>query len=175
MTPSESSDRASESCALRAYHRILTSIARRQLGESDAEDIVAEAFLCWFEQTEVAASVECPKAYLIAITKNLVRGEIRRRVRHKRLYEPLDACAKESVSPENASATAALRELSGIFSRLAELDSKAFVLRRVEGHGVSDVADALGVSEATIQRKVASTRRFLRHSAARSAVLSDFL
>lgn len=160
---------------LRGYYRALTALVSRQLGGDDVEDIVAETFLRFLERASGATELESPRAYLLSIAKNLVYGEIRRRIRQRRVFEPLDLSADESPSTESAEARAALLELENLLTRLGDLDRNAFLLRKVDGYELEQIADRLGISRSTTQRRVASAGEFLRRSASRSALLSEFV
>ncbi len=169
------SAKPSETQKLRDDHRALTALVARQLGGSEVEDIVAEAFLRFLERNTEANELESPRAYLLSIARNLVYGEIRRRIRQRRVFEPFDPSEDESVGPESPAACAAVLEVESILARLSELDRRAFILRKVEGFELEQIAETLGISRSTTQRRVASAGEFLRRSASRSALLSEFV
>lgn len=175
LSDGPTSPETAEAAELRRLHRALTSLVARQLGGSEVDDIVGEAFLRLLERSPEARALECPHAYLLSIAKNLVYGEIRRRVRERKVLEPANPDEDESLGTENPAARAAMFELESLLGRLSELDRRAFVLRKIEGFELEQIAAVLGISRSTTQRRVASASQFLRRSASRSALLSDFL
>jgi len=104
-----------------------------------------------------------------------VRAEIRRRTRLRRAFGARDGSVDEARSVDDPAARAALIELGGILARMGESERRAYLLRVVGDLGLDAVADALGLSRSTAQRRISAASTFLRKSAARNALLSEYV
>lgn len=166
-----------QALAFERYRAAVTSLVRRQFrGQpDDVDDIVAEAFLRFLERASRVRRAESLRAYLLSITQNTVRAEIRRRTRLRRAFGARDGSVDEARSVDDPAARAALIELGGILARMGESERRAYLLRVVGDLGLDAVADALGLSRSTAQRRISAASTFLRKSAARNALLSEYV
>lgn len=141
------------------YSRDVYRFACYLTGSPDqAEDLTAETFLrIWSSPIPVA--MPTVKAYLMAIVRNLVIEEFRRRKKHGEMPEHLP-------SPENLSHRAAAKqELAAVLARLNELPEmeRAALLLRVE-HELSydEIAAVLGIQPTAARVRVHRARTKLR-------------
>jgi RNA polymerase sigma-70 factor (ECF subfamily) len=158
------------------YEGMVRSVIRRVVGSGeDVDDLVIEVFLRFFE---AAARMRCGgnlKGYLGAIALYTARGELRQRRRRRLAFSILAPETSSSAASDDPRARAALEQLRAILLEMRSVDRDAFVLRRIEGFGLSQVAELLGVSLSTARRRVRSGARFVEKRAARSALLSEYV
>ncbi|HJY16044.1 MAG TPA: sigma-70 family RNA polymerase sigma factor [Xanthobacteraceae bacterium] len=137
----------------------LIRIAYRMLGSvADAEDVVQEAFLRWFDADR--AAVREPEAYLRRVVTRLCLDQLKS-ARHRRetyigpwLPEPVVETAQDEIDDVTLPLMLALE-------RLSPLERAAFLLHDVFGVGFDEIA-------ATIDRDAAACRQLA--SRARSHV-----
>ena len=121
---------------------------------SDAEDIVAETFVRAWVSTG-AIRMETVKAYLLAIARNLYIERTRQNARTGRLE---DDVATSAHDPEQAAeGRAELRAVMKALQHMPEVDRSA-LLMRARDVSYSDIAGALGISEAAARVKVHRAR-----------------
>lgn len=144
----------------RRYGRYVNGLAFR-LMPSDAEldDLVQDSFVEALTSLDRLADVNAFSGWLGSIVVRTAHKRIRRRRLMERLglrrreEVDFDAFAQMTSSPEAAI------ELRRVHSALDAMDSEeriALVLRRVEGLELSEVAAQMGLSLATVKRRIAS-------------------
>src|SRR5262245_33147949 len=145
--------------AFTAHRQFLFSIAYRMLGSlSEAEDMVQEVWLRW--QTQDAAGIQSPKAWLRSATRRLCIDELRS-ARHQRedhygvsLPEPsiatTDAKPDISVEREN-SLTMAFTLMQ---ETLKPVERAVFLLREVFDYDYAHTAAIVGKAEANCRQIV---------------------
>jgi RNA polymerase sigma-70 factor, ECF subfamily len=153
-------DRWSREALYRRHASDLLGLATRLLGSrGDAEEIVQDAFIAGFERLGTLRDPAALRAWLSQIVVNLARHRLRRG-RMLRLLgldrgaddATLEALAAPGLHPE------ACGELALLDRALARLRADlriAWVLRRVEGLELTEVATACGCSLATVKRRLA--------------------
>jgi RNA polymerase sigma-70 factor, ECF subfamily len=145
------------------YPRIV-GLAYRLLGRHDAaEDIAHDVFV---EALRGFATLRDPRAFdgwIARICVFRVRSHIRRERIMRRLglaSAPIDPDL--IVSPNGAPEVAA--DLRHVYARLQKMppDTRiALVLRRVEGMRVREIAERMGISPATVKRRIEDARKML--------------
>lgn len=135
-------------------HRML----KRAFGpDHEIDDLVQEVFVTLFGRVHTLREPQAIRAFVISITANTIRYELRRRAARRwlRFGEP--------VGVQGAAADLDSREAIGrlyrILDRLGVDDRTVFVLRFLEGLELAEVSQALGVSLATTKRRVARSWR----------------
>jgi RNA polymerase sigma-70 factor (ECF subfamily) len=160
--------RAGEAWAQEALFRrhapMVNGLAFRIMGrDADVDDLVQDAFVIAFSRLH---SIDDPQAFAAWLGSIVVRTAgkvIRRRVLLERLglrrrRDPIDidALAARSAGPDVAA------ELRRIYTRLETLPAEqriAFLLRRVEGMELEEIARATGASLATAKRRIAAAQQ----------------
>jgi RNA polymerase sigma-70 factor (ECF subfamily) len=130
-------------------------VMRRMLGSSaDVEDIVQRTFVVFFERVETLREPSALESFLLGIAVNTARKEIRRRtaLRWLRLLPP-DELPPIAVV-DDVDGREALRRLDDVLDALDCVSRAIFVLRRIEGRELVDVAGITGLSLATVKRKL---------------------
>ena len=161
--------RADESWAkealFRRYTAMVNGMGYRLIGrDSDLEDLVQD---CFTEAWRSLGKLESPQAFgtwLGSIVIRTAHKMLRRRRLSTRLglrrAEPidLDALIAPTAPPDARS------ELIAIYRIVESLNPDArvaFILRRVEGWSLETIAASLGISLATVKRRIADAERRL--------------
>jgi RNA polymerase sigma-70 factor (ECF subfamily) len=149
----------------RRYAPLVNGLAYRLLGrDSDLDDLVQDCFVQALESLERLGDPQAFVAWLQAVvvrtaSKRIRRQQLLRRIGLQRT-EPVDI--GRLVSREAPPDVAA--ELRAIYALIDDLPTQVRVpllLRRVEGHSLDEVAVLVGVSLATVKRRVAQGERYL--------------
>jgi RNA polymerase sigma-70 factor (ECF subfamily) len=149
------------SALFKAYHVPLVRFLTRRLGDRDwAEELAQETFVRALKQDEIASE----RSWLFAVASNLVRDEARREARERKRQEVLRAQAEAESSVEPA-ATSMERAEDRALARqaiemLGERDRDALLMRE-EGLGYEEIAEALGLSVASVGTTLSRARRRL--------------
>jgi len=161
--------RAGESWAQQAlfarHGRMVLGLSQRVLaGREDADDLAQDAFLYALTHLE---TLQNPQAFASWIATIVVRTASKR-LRSRRLLVRLGLRRSEPVDVEAivspAAPADAAAELRHLYRRLAEFPAEervALVLRRVEGFELTEIAERMGLSLATVKRRLASAERRL--------------
>ena len=161
---------AQEALFLR-YARMANGLAFRLLGgEADVDDIVQESFACALDGLPRLREPAAFSSWLGAIVVQAAGRTLRRRRLWARLglraqagdgasegragFEAVAKSAPPDVSVE-------LREIYGVVQRLPTEARLALILHRVEGLTVDQIALQMGLSAATVKRRLAAADRVL--------------
>jgi RNA polymerase sigma-70 factor (ECF subfamily) len=154
-------DRWSRDVLYRRHAHYLLSISIRLLANrSEGEEVVQDTFVVAFTQLRTLRDPAALRAWLGRIAVSLVR----RRLRRERLLRflgldrgfedaSLEVLAAPSLRPDDR---AELALADRVLRRLPAEPRIAWVLRRVEGLPLADVASACNCSLATAKRRVAA-------------------
>ncbi len=159
---------AKEALFRRHVKRVL-ALAHRLMPEEDAEDLAQETFMRAFSALKTLQNPGAFGAWLSQVTVSLVKMKLRKRIWLRRLgfarQEELDpetlmsADAPESVRVE-------LRDLYTAAKKLPDEPRIALILQRVEGLDLAEVAERMGLSIATVKRRVAEAEAILEEVSA---------
>jgi RNA polymerase sigma-70 factor (ECF subfamily) len=158
------------------YSGVIRGTLRRSLGTQDVDDHVQEVFLRFFRHANELRDPTALRSFLIGIAFRVAGTELRRR-RVRRILglsssgevpspiaPPLDAEAREGVV-----------RLYAILDRV-ETDSRLlFTMRYVEGRELTEIAEATGVSLATVKRRISKAGDLVFRMASRDEVLLAYL
>jgi RNA polymerase sigma-70 factor (ECF subfamily) len=141
------------------YGPLVRSIMRRSIGPgNEVEDLVQEVFLRFYRNLGLLRNPGALRSFIFAISFRVAISELRsRRVRKwLRFTEDggLQAPSARCAGPADFEAREAVAGLYTILERLEPKDHMAFVLYYVEGLELTEVAGAVGVSLATIKRRL---------------------
>lgn len=151
-------ERWAQEAIFRRYARMVNALAGRLLGWGpDADDLVQDAFLAAFDSLPRLERPEALKSWLGGIVIRLAHKRLRRRTLLVRLGlrggPPLDVEAL--VSPHAPPDVKA--ELKAVYAVLDQLPAEeriALVLRRIEGMDLDAISEAMGLSLATVKRRL---------------------
>ena len=160
------------------YHRLVHGLLSKTLGpRAEIADLVGDVFVIFFANAQRIRLASAVRSYLVSITMNVARRELRARRRNALLHTligwPRDP--EREVSPDDPKAKAALLQLSRIVEELSPDERAAFVLHSLENLPVAEIASALGVSESTAKRRVRRANEHILKRVRRNALLADYL
>ena len=163
---------------MRRHNRLLFRTARAILkSDSEAEDALQEAYLrAWRALASFRADAKL-STWLVRIVANEALGRLRR---HGAPIIPLDAAMTSAdpdiqmaltddaaEQPDSLAERAHLRHLmEARIDRLPEVFRTVFMLRAVEELSVDEVAQVLGIPEATVRTRFFRARGLLREGLA---------
>jgi len=143
------------------YHDELRGyIARLLRCPEDADEVLQEVFVRVTRQPIDAAKPDKERAYLFVIAANLVKDRLRRMVSHR---ERDHVCSdqvelhSDAASPEDIAISEQLKHdlLAGL-ENLNERHREVFVMHRFKHMTHEQIADRLGVSVRTVERRMSS-------------------
>lgn len=138
---------------------LIRYVNRIAADSDDVEDIVQEAWLR-FNAAACGQEILEPRGFLFRIARNLAMDRHRRRGFERKLFADDGAGSVEQISSSEPSAQArveAIDELAAIraaIARLPERTRRAFVMHRVEGLKLVEIAQRLGISKSLAQQLV---------------------
>ncbi len=160
------------------YHPLVHRLILKALGpNTEVEELLDDIFLSFFESAHRIRASAKVRSYLVSITMNRIRHEIRRRKRMALLYklmgkeEELDRRAGN----DDPKAKAALIQLSRILEELDGDERSAFLLRSLEGMAFVEIAEVLNISESTALRWTRRATEHVMKRVGRNALLCDYI
>jgi RNA polymerase sigma-70 factor (ECF subfamily) len=148
----------------RRHVRRVTAVAYRLAPEEDCEDIAQEVFLKVLPRLNTLVDPSAFGGWVAAVTVSVVRMRLRKRRWLRRIgwgrgeaIDPDELVSRDA--PE--AARIQLQDLYRAVARMGDEERMALVLQRVEGLELSEVAQRMGISVATVKRRVAAAERVL--------------
>jgi RNA polymerase sigma-70 factor (ECF subfamily) len=153
-------DRAAQEALFRRHVRLVTGLVYRlRPTHADLDDIVQDTFIAAFGALR---RLESPQAFASFVASIAVRTTHKRLRRH-RIAVRLGLARRDELDWEDALApdcppdvAAQLAEIYRAIDAFPPKERVAFLLRRVEGMSLEEVATATGESLATVKRRIAS-------------------
>ncbi|MDG9967651.1 sigma-70 family RNA polymerase sigma factor [Achromobacter mucicolens] len=155
MPPAHFASSAEFVSLYREHHGWLVQMLRRRLaGNADnAADLAHDTFERVMRSESRAAFAE-PRGFLTTVAKRLLIDQSRRRAIEQAYLETL-AARSEAVEPSPETHAQVVEALDAVCRMMEQLPARVrrvFVLAQVEGLPYLDVARALGISVAAVQR-----------------------
>jgi len=153
-------ERAADEQLYRRHVRVVAGVAVRLLGHTaDADDVIQDSFVTAFERLRQLRDAATFRPWLVRIA---VR-HAHRRFRRRRLLRWLGldrteveaGLAQQAAPGLDAEGRTELAHVDRALMRLSATQRLAWILRHVEGYELTAVADACGVSLATVKRHLA--------------------
>lgn len=160
------------------YGRHVERVLTRVLGpDPDIPDLLQDVFVSALESIDRLTDPNSLKPWLSRIAVFTARGRIRRRVRWRFIRnDPFDDEAAEVPAHlASAEVSEALRATYNALKQLPPDERIAFALRFIDGMELTEVAQASGVSLATIKRRLAKAQRRFVDVAKRDPSLQEWL
>lgn len=149
-------ERGAEDAIWVRYAPLVHRVARGALGTlHEAQDAAQDVFVCLFSRLDTLAKPEALRSFIYSITVRTIRWHLRRR-RIRRwisLSEPSDAPEPAAFDVDHV-ARDLLRRFYAILDQLGTDDRMVFVLRHVESMTLEEVSAAMGLSLATVKRRL---------------------
>jgi len=164
--------------AFDAFRDLVHGLLTKSLGSrAEIGDLVADVFVTFFSSAERIKSPLAVRSYLVSITMNLMRRELKRRKRRAPLQSSIADTRYYEHQPaaDDPKARAALLQLSRILDELSVDERAAFVLSKLEDMPVLEVAEALRVSESTAKRRIQRASEHVLKRVSRNALLADYV
>ena len=171
--------RGAPEAAAALYDRVAGRVNRlvaRMLGsDPEHDDVVHQVFLNVFSSVGSLRDAAALDGWVVGLTVNTVRRELRRR-KYRRLLR-LDVAAAAATGEPLAPGLDPERQMVAhrfyaALERMGVNDRIAFTLRTIEGCALAEVAVACGCSVATAKRRVARAFESLTQAAERDPVLA---
>ena len=139
----------------------LTRLVLRIAPPEEVEDIVQETYVrvCQIERAE---AIREPRSYLFRTAQNLALDHLKRA--ETRLTAPTDAIDELDPNPHGweqdptyylAASDEEFAQFCEAVRRLPQQCRRAFVLKRVYGHSLREIAEIMGISENVVQKHLA--------------------
>jgi RNA polymerase sigma-70 factor, ECF subfamily len=135
---------------------LVKGVLRRALGpDAEVEDITQEVFFALFRRLRAGHEASSLRGLIVCIAVRALRSELRRRRIRRWLRLTEQGQLPETSAPgEDLEAREAVRRLYGLLDRIDDEARLGFVLRHVQGLELDEVASGLGVSLATVKRRL---------------------
>jgi RNA polymerase sigma-70 factor (ECF subfamily) len=141
------------------------------------EDLIQDVFISFFRCAGRLQNPSALKAYLLGSAIRIAAFERRTRGRRSKwlnIFKESGSDADERQLPD-VGQSEVLSALRRVLDQVSERPRTAFILRYVEDLTVSEIAIAMGTSDATAKRDVARGRARVLLLASREPTLCDFL
>ncbi len=171
---------AGESWAATAVYkkhgRMVFRFIHRALGVTgDAEDLTQEVFLQVFSKVRDLRNPRALKSFVFSVAVRVLKWELRsRRTRRFFLVLGVEQYPEPAVSELDAESRQAIQRLYAILDRLRIQERVAFVLRHVEELKLEEIGEALGVSLATVKRRLERATRIVSREMEQDPTLAPY-
>lgn len=152
------------------FDRLAPSVSRvlgRILGrDGEVPDLLQDVFLRLFERLDQLVEPERVRAFALTIAVNVARERIRKKHRWRwiRLGRDDDA---EPAQGENQEAARLLQQAYAALNELPEEERVAFCLRHIDGMELAEVGVVMGLSLATVKRRLSRASELFHEAAAK--------
>jgi RNA polymerase sigma-70 factor (ECF subfamily) len=138
------------------HSRYVAGVVYRLMGDdAELEDIVQDAFVRAAERLPTLRVPSQVRAWLVTIAVRLTQSRLARRRRRSWIRQHLGRAAPTVSDPKDR---APADELYSALDQVPDKLRVPWVLHRVEGCRLEDVAAACGVSLATVKRRIADAQ-----------------
>ena len=139
--------------AMENYKKLLLHMAYSYLGrEEDAEDVVQEAFLAYYQKAPDFCDAEHEKAWLLKVTKNKCKNELKSAWVRKTVFGEEKGKTNETFHSE-------------ILEMVLSLPlnyREVICLYYIEGYSIKETAELLGRSQTAVGTQLQRARKLLR-------------
>jgi len=144
--------------------------------DQEIADLLQDVFVAALGSLNKLRDPNALRSWLVGIAVYKARKLIRSRKRRRHVYSvaPSDLPEQVAATP-STEISDALRHTYAILNQLPADERIAFSLRFIEGLELTRIAEAMGVSLATVKRRLTRAQQTFVDRARRSAVLADWL
>lgn len=136
------------------YGGLVYRIAERAMvSPHDAEDVTQDVFLALFKKIGGLRDPGALRSFVVSVTIRVVKWRLRGR-RFRQWMAPTRDGQLPELSSRGVDPDQALSRFYALLDRLPVEDRMAFVLRDVDGMPLDEVALAMGLSLATVKRRL---------------------
>jgi len=181
--PACAGDGAATQAIWDSYAPLVRGLLRRVFGpEDEVEDAVHDVFVRLLESVRQVRDGNALRSYIVTIALNTARAELRRRKVRRFFGLAAGQAASHFANPalvgsaaEQPAAQVAAARLFRILDALPREERLTLILRYVEEMELSEVAEASGVSLATVKRRLTKAAARIMARAKRDAILTEYL
>lgn len=173
----EGARRSEPGAMLLAYQRfgpLVNRLVWRLLGaDGEHDDIVQQVFLNVFESLDRVRNAQSLKGWIVVVTVNTVRRELRAR-KLRRIFLPIAQAPKQQpAGDEHSQQKAFLSSCYRLLERLGVKERLVFTLRYVEGCKLEEISRICSCSLATTKRRLQRARKKFARRAAQDPLLGE--
>ncbi len=138
-------------------------VVQRAMGPSaDAEDLTQDIFLRVFARIHTLRDPDALGSFVLSVAIRVIKWQLRQRRVRRILNLTDDGHVPEGSDPGlDSEAREALRKFYDLMEQLPVNERTVFSLRQFEGMDLQAIADAVGVSTATVKRRLSRARNRL--------------
>jgi RNA polymerase sigma-70 factor (ECF subfamily) len=141
--------------------------------ESHVEDVLQDVFVKVLEKLEELREPKKLRSFVVGVTMNLARNDIRRHRRTLRRVRSEDVPVR--AVPAKAPDQLAVQRLSELLGELKPDSRMVIVLRYLEEMEISEIAETLDMSRSTVKRRVRKARELMIEWSRRDAILVEYV
>jgi RNA polymerase sigma-70 factor (ECF subfamily) len=157
------------------YGTLVYKIADRAMGSPhEAEDLTQDVFLSVFNKISGLRDPSALRSFVVSVTIRTLKWKLRRK-RLRQWVHLTETGELPDVPVRGVDTEETLRRFYGLLDKLRVDDRLVFVLRRVDGMQLEEVASATGHSVATVKRRLIKADAELARWMEREPVLVTFL
>ena len=157
------------------YGSLVYRLADRAMGSRhEAEDLTQDVFLCVFNKIAGLREPSALRSFVVSVTIRTLKWTLRRR-RLRQWVHLTETGDLPDQAVRGVDVEETLRRFYRLLDKLKTDDRLIFVLRRVDGMQLEEVAQATERSVATVKRRLAKADAELSHWMEREPVLMTFL
>lgn len=137
------------------YGRLVYRLAERALGSPhEAEDLTQDVFLCLLDKVRGLRDASSLRSFVVSVTIRTLKWQLRRKRRRQWWVDLTRTGGLPEIAVHGGDVEEVLHRFYRLLDKLGADDRLVFVLRRVDGMQLQDVADATGHSLATVKRRL---------------------
>lgn len=145
-------------------HRMVASLLGPGASDADIQDLTQEVFFTVHKSLERFRGESKVETWLYGIASNTVLMFLRSWRRHRRLVNAIEAEPVFSKLPDTEHATLQKDQVLRVWRCLMKVAPEkriVFVLYEIEGFSGKEIAETLGINEATVRSRLFHARREL--------------
>lgn len=153
----------------RRYYDELHAFCRRRVGDSDAEDAVAEIFGVVWRKLE-SSVIEAERAWVFGIARNVVRNRWRAATRRRRLINRVGGIRqREGVDPSDEFAETGTRHtrVNEALRQLREGDREILIMSAWDDLSANEIAVILDISANAVHQRLHRAKKRLADAISR--------
>lgn len=158
------------------FSPLVRRVIRRSVNTNDVEDLVQDVFLRVFRRVGTLRDPLALRAYVLRVTSSVIVSDIRHRKVRRFLGLTHQGNLPESPgAPFDDENREALSRLYAVLHRCSHEERMSFMFKNVEGMELSEVADTLALSVATVKRRLAKVHERLTRAVGDDAQMAAAL
>lgn len=153
----------------RRYHDEVHAFCRRRVGDSDADDAVAETFGVVWRKLE-SSVIAAERAWVFGIARNVVRNRWRATRRRQRLLSRVSGIRqREAPDPSEATAQAETRQrrVTEALRGLREADREILMMSAWDDLSANEIATILDISANAVHQRLHRAKKRLADAMSR--------